>query len=95
MKITKNEVINVSKLARLDLSTELIDKFADQVGNILDYVDTLKQVDTTNISPTSHSIFLINAFRDDIQHDHLDRTLALKNAPQEEDGYFVVPKIIN
>ena len=94
MKITKDEVLYVADLARLDLDSEMIDKFAGQIGTILDYVDKLNEVDTEGVRPTSHAISLTNAFREDEQIDHLEREIALANAPQKEDGSFVVPKII-
>ena len=94
MKITKDEVLHVADLARLDLDEASIDKFAGQIGTILDYVDKLNEVDTGGIRPTSHAISLTNAFREDEQKEHLERDQALANAPQQEEGAFVVPKII-
>jgi aspartyl-tRNA(Asn)/glutamyl-tRNA(Gln) amidotransferase subunit C len=94
VKITKNEVLYVADLARLDLDEASIDKFAGQIGEILEYVDLLKRVDTTGIQPTSHAISLTNAFREDEQKEPLDRDLALANAPAKEDGNFIVPKVV-
>ncbi len=94
MKITKDEVIYVANLARLEMDEESIDKFARQIGTILEYVDTLNRVDTEGVLPTSHAIFLTNAFREDEIKEHLDREAALANAPEKEDENFVVPKVI-
>jgi aspartyl-tRNA(Asn)/glutamyl-tRNA(Gln) amidotransferase subunit C len=94
MKITKDEVLYVADLARLDLDEASIEKFAGQIGNILEYVDKLNEVDTEGIRPTSHAISLTNAFREDEQRQSLDPEQALVNAPEKEDGNFVVPKII-
>lgn len=94
MKITKDEILHVADLARLDLDEASIDKFAGQIGTILDYVDKLNEVDTEGIRPTSHAISLTNAFREDEPKEHLERDQALANAPQKEEGAFVVPKII-
>lgn len=94
MKITKDEVMYVADLARLDLDEASIDKLAGQVGNILEYIDLLNRVDTKEVRPTSHAIFLTNAFREDEVKGHLDRDLALSNAPQKEDGSFIVPKVV-
>ena len=94
MKITKEEVVYVANLARLDLDDASIEKFASQIGTILEYVDTLKRVDTTGVRPTSHAIALTNAFREDTPQEHLDRDTALANAPEKEDGNFLVPKVI-
>ena len=94
MKITKKEVLYVAHLARLDLDAESIEKFAGQIDEILGYIEKLKQVDTENIKATSHAIFLTNAFREDEEQEHLDRDRALANAPESEDGNFVVPKVV-
>jgi len=94
MKITKDEVLKVAALARLDLPEESIEPFAEQISTILDYVDTLKHVDTEGIPGTSHAISLTNAFREDEPHEHLDREQALANAPEKEDGAFTVPRVI-
>ena len=94
MKITKEEVLYVARLARLDLDGNAIDKFAGQIDEILGYIEKLNQVDTRGIKPTSHAISLTNAFRDDVQQEHLDRERALDNAPEQEEGQFVVPKVV-
>ncbi|RZB35021.1 MAG: aspartyl-tRNA(Asn)/glutamyl-tRNA(Gln) amidotransferase subunit C [Desulfobacteraceae bacterium Eth-SRB1] len=95
MKITKDEVIHVANLARLDLDEDSIDLLAGQIGKILEYVDTLNRVDTEGVPSTSYAIFLNNAFREDSVKESLDRDKALANAPEKEDGNFVVPKVIN
>ncbi|UCD77553.1 MAG: Asp-tRNA(Asn)/Glu-tRNA(Gln) amidotransferase subunit GatC [Desulfobacterales bacterium] len=94
MKITKNEVLYVADLARLNLDEAAIEKFAGQIGEILEYVDKLNEVNTEGVKPTSHAISLTNAFREDEQSEHLDRDKALANAPEKEDGNFIVPKIV-
>ena len=94
MKITKDEVLYVADLARLELDDTAIEKYADQIDTILEYVDQLKAIDTEGVRPTSHAIFLTNAFREDEEQTHLDRDKALANAPEKEEGNFVVPKII-
>ena len=94
MKITKEEVLHVAKLARLDVDEALIDKFAKQIGMILAYVDKLNQVETKGIASTSHAISLTNAFREDNEQDVFDKDAALANAPVKEDGSFVVPKVV-
>lgn len=94
MKITREEVIHVANLARLDVDEALIDKFAKQIGMILEYIDTLNRVDTKGVKPTSHAISLTNAFRDDDVREDFDKDSALANAPEKEDGNFIVPKVI-
>ena len=94
MKITKDEVLYVADLARLDLDEASIEKFAGQIGKILEYVEKLNEVATEGVRPTSHAISLTNVFREDVLKDHLEREKALANAPQEEEGCFVVPKVV-
>ena len=94
MKITKEEVIHVAALARLNLDEEAIALYTKQLGDILAYMDTLNGVDTKDVPPTSHAISITNAFRDDEVRPSIEREGALKNAPESEDGSFVVPKII-
>lgn len=94
MKITKEEVLHVAKLARLDMDDAAVEKMSEQIGTILDYMDTLNRVDTEGVNPTSHAISLNNAFREDEATGSLDRDAALANAPEREDGCFVVPRIV-
>jgi aspartyl-tRNA(Asn)/glutamyl-tRNA(Gln) amidotransferase subunit C len=94
MKITKEEIVHVAHLARLEVDEEALEKLSGQIGEILDYVDLLKQVDTRGIEPTSHAIALTNAFREDVESPPLDREAALANAPEKEEGSFVVPKVV-
>ena len=94
MKITKEEIMHVADLARLDLDEASVDKFVEQIGTILAYMDKLRSVDTQGVKPTSHAIVLTNAFRDDDEKDHLDNEIALANAPEKEEGSFVVPKVV-
>lgn len=94
MSISKEEVIQVAHLARLGMDEASIDVFSNQIAQILEYVDTLQQVDTTDVPPTAHALAVVNAFREDEPAVHLPNDQALANAPSEEDGMFVVPKII-
>ena len=94
MKITREELRHVAHLARLELDDQAVEKFVEQIGTILAYVDQLKSVDTAGIRPTSHAIALTNAFRDDERKDHLDTETALANAPEKNDGSFIVPKVV-
>jgi aspartyl-tRNA(Asn)/glutamyl-tRNA(Gln) amidotransferase subunit C len=93
-KLSEEEVRHVADLARLDIDDDSIGIFSDQIGNILQYIDILNRVNTENTAPTSHAISLANAFREDEIHKHLDRDLGLSNAPEKENGHFIVPKVI-
>jgi aspartyl-tRNA(Asn)/glutamyl-tRNA(Gln) amidotransferase subunit C len=94
MKITKQEVLHVAHLARLEIDESAVERFAGQIGDILAYVDQLRQVDTAGVRPTSHALALTNAFRDDVEARHLPREKSLANAPRQEDGNFLVPKVV-
>ncbi len=94
MKLSKEEVIRVAKLARLDLDDSTVDTLSHQVATILDYVDTLEKANTEGVEPTSHAITLTNAFREDVVKEHPGVEKALANAPEKEEGCFVVPKVV-
>ena len=94
MRISKEEVLHVADLARLELADDAIDRFADQLGKILEYIDTLNRVNTTDIEPTSHAISLSNAFREDHTVTEFDCDAALSGAPEAEAGFFLVPKVV-
>lgn len=94
MKLSPDQVLNVAKLARLDIDPQAVDKLADQLATILEYVEQLGEVDTHNVEATAHAIALTNAFREDTVHEHLPREEALQNAPSQDEGAFVVPKVI-
>jgi aspartyl-tRNA(Asn)/glutamyl-tRNA(Gln) amidotransferase subunit C len=94
MRITREEVLNVAHLARLDMEDAAVDAFAGQISKILDYIGQLNQVNTEGVFPTSHAISLTNAFREDEEHPHLDRDAALANAPERVGGNFIVPRVI-
>ena len=95
MKITREEVENVARLARLELAEEEVDKMTSQLDNILNYVAKLDELDTSGIEVTTHTQNVSNAFRDDEVKESLSRDKALANGPKQNGECFVVPKIIN
>ena len=94
MKVTREDVENVALLSRLSIDEKDMDKNIQELSEFLEYVDRLQQVDTENVMPTAHVLPIQNVFREDVVKPSLDRDLALSNAPESEDGYFRVPKII-
>ena len=84
----------MAHLARLDVDDDLIEPFAVQIDEILEYVDTLNRADTEGVKPTTHAMFMNNVFREDVLKAPLDRETALSNAPEKEGGNFIVPKVI-
>ena len=94
MKITVEEVEHVARLARLEVSTEEKQNLTEQLNEILLYMEKLNELDTTGVVPTSHVVDLHNVFREDMVEESMDRTETLKNAPEDNDAEFVVPRII-
>ena len=94
MKISAQDVLHVANLARLQLDAEALKTYSQQLDAVLSYMDLLNEVDTSRVAPTSHAIALTNAFRDDQPVAHLSRQEGLANAPQTEEGCFLVPKVI-
>ena len=94
MKISQKDVEHVARLARLTLEPEDLKIMTDQMDAILGYVDKLNELDTEGIEPMAHAVPMSNAFREDETKPAIGIERALQNAPQGEDGYFKVPKVI-
>ena len=94
MKITPEEILHVADLARLRLSPLEVEAMARQLGDILTYVAKLNELDTEGITPTTHAISIVNAFREDEVRPSLDREKTLANGPQQNGEFFVVPRVI-
>lgn len=94
MAISLQDVEYVAKLARLEIPAEAKADYSEKLNAILDYMQQLQELDTTGVPPTTHVLPLENVFREDVIRPCLDREKALANAPDREDGYFRVPKII-
>ncbi len=95
MKISKEEVRHVARLARLTLDEERLDAMADQIGTILEYMETLNRIDTTDVEPTRHAVSAVTTpVRDDTPREHLSHDEALANAPEKDGESFLVPRVI-
>jgi aspartyl-tRNA(Asn)/glutamyl-tRNA(Gln) amidotransferase subunit C len=90
----KMDIEKVARLARLELSEEEKETFGNQLEQILTYMEQLNRLDTTGVEPTSHAIPIYNVFRDDEVKPSLSQEEVLAIAPDEEDGHFRVPRII-
>ena len=88
------QVRYIAHLARLELSLDEEEKFTHQLGRILSYVEKLRELDTTNIPPTSHVLPVKNVFREDKLCSSLLPEEALSNAPCRKENYFKVPKVL-
>lgn len=95
MKITKEEVEQVARLARLELQPEEVGRITTELDEILGYVAKLDELNTDGVVATTHSQDVANAFREDEVRDSLPREKAIANGPCENGESFVVPRIIS
>jgi len=94
VEISKEQVEHVAKLARLEVSEDEKAMFARQLSAILTYMDQLKEVDTEGVEPTATVLPTENVWREDAVRLSLAQEQALANAPDQADGFFRVPKIL-
>ncbi|HSB69334.1 MAG TPA: Asp-tRNA(Asn)/Glu-tRNA(Gln) amidotransferase subunit GatC [Candidatus Methylomirabilis sp.] len=93
-KITREEVEHVARLARLELTEAEMEQMTAQLDSILGYMDTLNELDTGQVEPTTTVIPMTSVMREDMVRPSLTQEEALANAPDREDVYFRVPRII-
>lgn len=91
--ITEEEVLKIASLAKLSLDEEEVKLFSHQLGDILNYVEQLNELDTNNIQPTTRAIEITNIFRNDEVKQNYTVDEILSNAPEKENNLFKVPKI--
>ncbi len=94
MAVNREDVEHIAELARLRFSEEELNNFTGQLNDILAYVDKLNELDTENVEPLSHPVEGNNVFREDEVKPSIDRDEALKNAPEKDEQFFHVPKVI-
>lgn len=92
--IAGDQVRHVAHLARLKLTDEEIHRYAAEISGILDYVDLLNELDTSSVEPTAHPLPLRNVLREDEIRPSIGPEDALANAPQRQDTFFRVPKVL-
>lgn len=92
--ISREDVAHVARLARLDVTEDELDRFAEQLGAVLEHAADLAALDTAGVPPTAHPHPLVNVLRDDVVAPSLDRDEVLAMAPAAEDGRFRVPRIL-
>ncbi len=93
-RITREEVLHVAGLARLALNEDEIQRLQYELGRILDHFQKLQELDTENVPITSHVLPMTNVFREDKPGPSLPRDEVLANAPDQVEGFFRVPRII-
>ena len=91
--ITVKDVEHVAKLARLELTEAEKEKFTKQIGDVLKYVEQMNEIDTTNVKPMAHAFDIVNVMREDKVVSEETKEELMMNAPEEENGFFRVPKI--
>ena len=94
MEFDKNSTIKLAKLARLSVNDNQLNSLEKDLKSILKFIDQLKEINTEDIDPTSNSLDQKLILRDDIVENTLSNEDLLKNVPESELGFFVVPKVI-
>lgn len=94
MAVTKQDVDNVSALARLYFSDKEKEELISTLNSILDYFDKLSELDTETVEPLTHILPVQNVVRGDEVKESFSREVALQNAPRHERGFFVIPRVI-
>jgi aspartyl-tRNA(Asn)/glutamyl-tRNA(Gln) amidotransferase subunit C len=93
MSLSRDDAAKVARLARLSLSDAELDALTAQLGQILDYVAILDELDVSDVEPMVHAVELSNVLRADDVQPSLPRAAALANAPKTDGKYFLVPAI--
>ena len=94
MEFDKNSTIKLAKIARLSVNDNQLNSLEKDLKSILKFIDQLKEINTEDIDPTSNSLDQKLILRDDIAENSLSNEDLLKNVPESELGFFVVPKVI-
>lgn len=95
MAISEEEVLHIAKLANLNLSKEEIEKYTDDMTEILGFANMINSVNTDNVSETIAANEKYNVFRKDEIVQTVDKDVLLQNAPSKDDGMFIIPKVIS
>jgi aspartyl-tRNA(Asn)/glutamyl-tRNA(Gln) amidotransferase subunit C len=94
MAAAEIDIKYVSHLARISLTPDEGKKLAAQLGTILGYVEKLKELDVSNVEPTAHAVPMVNITRADEIQTSLPHDEAMRSAPRQANGLFIVPKIV-
>jgi len=89
--LSREQVLHVARLARLELTDEEVEGFGGELSKITDWIDKIGELELADVRPTSHVVEVENALRADEPHESLDPALALRSAPDAADGGFRVP----
>ena len=95
MSIEKSDIEKLSHLARINISTDIADIVTDRINDVLTMVDQLQAIDTDNVEPMAHPNDATQRLRNDEVSEPDQRRALMSNAPSQEDGLFLVPKVID
>ena len=93
MAITREDVLHVARLARLEIPEDEIERVQADLGAILEAVGKVSELDLADVEPTSHPLDVVNVWGEDVPRPSLEREEALANAPDPADGHFRVPAV--
>ncbi|ARA92993.1 aspartyl/glutamyl-tRNA(Asn/Gln) amidotransferase subunit C [Rhodothermaceae bacterium RA] len=94
MAVSIEDVRYIAALARLRFTEAEEQRLAEQMTTMLEYVGQLQTLDTTGVPPMSHVLDLVNVMREDVVQTRISREEALRNAPDADEAYFRVPRVI-
>jgi aspartyl-tRNA(Asn)/glutamyl-tRNA(Gln) amidotransferase subunit C len=89
--ISKDEVLHVARLARLELTDEEVERFQGQLSQILEAISKVSELDLSDVPPTAHPLQIANAWAEDVPHECLSHEDVFANAPDVEDDHFRTP----
>ena len=92
--LTREAVERVAHLSRLEFTEDELDKQFEQLGSIIEMMDSLSEIDTTDVTPLNHVMDINNVFREDVVNESMGAEKVLANAPEENENMFQVPKIV-
>jgi len=94
MSLSEHDVRHVAMLARLELTDDEVEAMRDDLNSILGHIDEIQRLDLASVPPMAHATAVTNVTRDDIVVAPLPQDVAVMNAPQSENGAFVIPQIV-
>ena len=94
MSLSREDVLKIAKLSRLEFQENEIEKYRTELNDILKYIDELNELDTSHVIPLTQINNEINNFRDDTPRPSLSQKESMKNSPNQIDGMLIVPKVV-
>jgi len=94
MKISREEVLHIAKLARLSLNEKEIETYSNQLSEILNYVQKLRELNVDHVEPMKHVLNMVNVMREDKELPSLSREEVMANTPEHNGEYFKVPRVL-